>query len=82
MMSYSKYGYGIMGYGCGWIMMIGMCILVILGILALIRYLRQSTRPDDRLAASKTALDILNETYAKGKISDEDYQRKKSEIKK
>jgi putative membrane protein len=82
MMGYGSYGYGMMGYGWGWLMMIGMCILVVLGIIALIRYLRQSARPDDSQAASKTALDILNEIYAKGEISDEEYQRKKSEIKK
>ncbi|MHB8130319.1 MAG: hypothetical protein ACYDEX_15105 [Mobilitalea sp.] len=53
MMGYGSYGYGMMGYGWGWLMMIGMCILVVLGIIALIRYLRQSARPDDSQAAFK-----------------------------
>lgn len=80
MIGYGSYGYGMMGYGWGLLMMIGIFILVVLGIIALIRYLRQAARTDDRQAASKTAIDILNEIYAKGEISEDEYQRKKSEI--
>lgn len=79
MMGYGGYGYGMMGYGWGWLMMIGIFILVVLGIVALIRYLQQSARPDTQVR-SKTALDILNERYARGEISDEEYQRKKAEV--
>lgn len=79
MMGYGGYGYGMMGYGWGWLMMIGIFILVVLGIIALIRYLQQSARPD-RQVTVKTALDILNERYARGEISDEEYQRKKAEV--
>lgn len=73
------YGYGMMGYGWGWLMMIGIFILVVLGIIALIRYLQKSVQPD-RQVRDKTALDILNERYARGEISDEEYQRKKAEV--
>lgn len=79
MMGYGGYGYGMMGYGWGWLMMIGIFILVVLGIIALIRYLQQSARPD-RQVTSKTALDILNERYARGEMSDEEYQRKKADV--
>lgn len=67
-------GYGMMGYGWGWLMMIGIFILVVLGVIALIRYLQQSTQ------INKTALDILSERYTKGEISDEGYRAKKAEI--
>lgn len=79
MMGYGGYGYGMMGYGWGWLMMIGIFILVVLGIIALVRYLQQSARPG-RQTAAKTALDILKERYARGEISDEEYQAKKAEI--
>lgn len=41
MMYYNGNDYGMMGYGFGWIMMIGVLVLVILGIAALIKYLRK-----------------------------------------
>lgn len=41
MMNFNGNDYGMMGYGFGWIMMIGLLVLVILGIMALIKYLRQ-----------------------------------------
>lgn len=70
-------GYGMMGYGWGWIMMIGIVILVVLGIFALIRYLKQPDR-----TVSRSALDILNERYAKGEINDEEYQKMKAQLNK
>jgi len=79
MMGYGGYGYGMMGYGWGWLMMIGIFILVVLGIIALIRYLQQSVHTD-RQTIAKTALDILNERYARGEIADEEYRAKKAEI--
>lgn len=79
MMNYGGYGYGMMGYGWGWVMMIGIFILVVLGIIALVRYLQQLARPDKQVTY-KTALDILNERYARGEMSDEEYQRKKAEV--
>ena len=79
MMGYGGYGYGMMGYGWGWLMMIGIFVLVVLGIIALIRYLQQSARPD-RPVTSKTALDILNERYAKGEIADEEYLKMKADV--
>lgn len=73
-------GHRMMGFGWGWFIMIGILILIILGIIALIRYLRHPTRQTNRLAADKSALDILNERYARGEISVEEYRAKKSEI--
>lgn len=78
MMGYG--GYGMMGYGWGWLMMIGVVALTILGIVALVRYLQNLGRPNYQ-SAGNNALNILNERYAKGEISEEEYKSKKAEIK-
>jgi putative membrane protein len=67
-----------MGYGWGWLIMIGLFALIILGIIVLVRYLRKTSRPKKQTI--KTALDILNERYAKGEISEDEYRAKKSAI--
>ena len=79
MMGYGNYGYGVMGYGWGWLMMIGISILVVLGIITLIRYLQQSAYTG-RQTINNTALNILNERYARGEITDDEYKRKKSDV--
>ncbi|MEY8001778.1 SHOCT domain-containing protein [Clostridium sp. Mt-5] len=76
----SYYGYGMMGRGWGWFMMIGVIILMILGIIALVRYLQQSGKPNDR-AVENNALNILNERYARGEITEKEYNSKKAQIK-
>ena len=80
MMGYGGYGYGMMGYGGGWIMMIGVLVIVVLAIFALFRYLQHSSSASRNNAIS-SPLDILNERYARGGISDEEYKKKKVEIK-
>jgi Predicted membrane protein len=80
MMRYGSYGYGMMGFGWGFIMMAGILIVFILGILALIRFI-QRTGPNSSGNMRNTALEILNERYARGEITDEEYKQKKAEIK-
>lgn len=79
MMRYGSYGYGMMGYGWGWLMMLGVVALTVLGIMALIRYIHNSNRQVYQPGHS-SALDILNERYAKGEIGEEEYNKKKSQI--
>lgn len=79
MMGYGGYGYGMMGYGWGWLMMIGMFVLTVVGILALLHYIRNPIGLGSRPPGVKP-LEILNERYAKGELSNEDYQKIKSEI--
>ena len=78
MMGYRSNGYGMMGYGWGWIMMLGILIIVVLGIIALFRYLQHSNSSKN---LGITAIDILNEKYARGEISTDEYNRKKTDIK-
>ena len=80
MMGYSGYGYGMMGYGRGWIMMLGMLIIIGLAVVVLVRYLQRTNRKDSNSSHSK-AIEILDERYAKGEITDEEYRKKKAEIK-
>lgn len=73
------YGYGMMGYGWGWFMMIGIVVLTVLGIVALINYLQLSTKNVGR--SNNNALSILNERYARGEITEEEYNQKRSQLK-
>ncbi|WP_147565075.1 SHOCT domain-containing protein [Clostridium tyrobutyricum] len=72
------YGYGMMGYGWGWLMMIGVVILSILGIIALFNYIRNSARNNN--SSNNNALSILNERYARGEITEEEYNKKKPQL--
>lgn len=73
------YGYGMMGYGWGWFMMIGVVVLTVLGIVALINYLQLSFKTSGH--PNGNALNILNERYARGEITEEEYNQKKSLLK-
>lgn len=74
------YGYGMMGYGWGLFMMTGVVVLTVLGIVALINYLQPSSKTNGR--SNNNALNILNDRYARGEISEEEYNQKKIQIKK
>lgn len=72
-------GYGMMGGTGGFIMTLFMLLvlaLVILGIVALLRYVKPGAKilpgTDDN------ALNILKERYARGEINDEEYAAKKT----
>lgn len=77
------YGHGMMGGFGGAFMIIGMLIiltLAILGIIALVKYLRGYRRVD--FTQNDSAMQILNERYAMGEIAEEEYNKKKIELKK
>ena len=81
-----------MGYGYnGIFMLIGG--LVLIGVIVLVVYAVVHTTsvsgrtgyqapPEAQSASSRRALEILAERYAKGEISDEEYNQKKAELKK
>jgi len=61
--------------------MIVFWLLAIAGIIFLVRYLvRRQENDDHHHHHEKTALDILQERYAKGEISKEEYESKKKDI--
>lgn len=65
--------YGIEGMGAG---MILFWILLIIGIVAIVKY----TMSDRKSESSKSALDILAERYAKGEIDKGEFEAKKKDL--
>ena len=79
---YFNRGFGMMGFGGGGLMMIGflILILIIVGVVVHFRvHNRHYLRHDDMPSASD-AMKILDERYAKGEISDEEYKNKKANM--
>lgn len=67
------------GMGLGWIFMILFWGLVILGIVAIVKWLMGSSRTTDMLPP-KTARQILEERYARGEINREEFEQKKRDL--
>ena len=67
-------GYG-MGFGFGGFFMLLWWALIIVGIVALVKWLGHPHSP-----GSDKALEILRERYARGEINDEEFQKRKREL--
>jgi len=65
------------GMGLGWFFMILFWTLIILGIIALTRWLSGT---GSRGPVGKSALEILQERYARGEIDQEEYQQKRRDL--
>lgn len=72
----SMMGYGLSGFGGG-IFMIFFWILVVIGIVALVKYTMSNTT---KWRSSKSALDTLKERYAKGEIDKDEFEVKKKDL--
>ncbi len=67
------------GFGFGWVVMIAIWVLIGYLVFAILRYFTGS-RGEDAPGGSDRALKILDERYARGEISHEEYQRMKRDI--
>ncbi len=70
-------GHGWMGFG--WIFMVLFWVLIIVGIIALLRWLGISGK-DTRDESRKTPLEMLQERYARGEIEREEYEQKRRDL--
>ncbi|MDT8384136.1 MAG: SHOCT domain-containing protein [Gammaproteobacteria bacterium] len=67
------------GMGFGWFFMILFWALVILGIVAIVKWLAGSSGAGGA-PPSKTARQILEERYARGEIEREEFEQKKRDL--
>ncbi|MBD3609155.1 MAG: SHOCT domain-containing protein [Gammaproteobacteria bacterium] len=70
---------GAWGSGFGGIFMILIWILIILGMVALVKWLSSGSGISSQ-QSSKTALEILQERYARGEIEREEFEQKKRDL--
>jgi putative membrane protein len=78
------HGSGMMGWGQGWgwlgiLLMVIVWALVILGIVALVRWL-WTAGPRRPAGHAESPLDILKSRYAKGEINKEEFEQKKKDL--
>lgn len=65
--------------GLGWVFMVLFWVLIILGVVALLRWFGISS-DGSRNAPRKTPLDILQERYARGEIERDEYEQKRRDL--
>ena len=66
------------GWGFGPVFMLIFWGLIIVGIIALVRWLREESSPSR--ARDKTAAEIVQERYARGEIDRQEYEQKMQDL--
>ena len=79
--NYGWHGYG-MGYGMGgfgWVFMILVWLLLIVGIAAVVRWVffPPTAQHHAQVSRGKSALDIVEERYARGEIDKQEFEEKR-----
>jgi putative membrane protein len=74
--SMMNFGFSPFG-GFGWVFMLLWWVLIIVGIVALIRWLTSHSKSGN---SSRSALDILKERYARGEINKQEFEEKKKDL--
>ncbi|NMG32631.1 SHOCT domain-containing protein [Aromatoleum evansii] len=79
--------FGGWGMGFGFLFMILFWVLVVLGIVALVRWLLQQSqaggdRRTEERPRDKTPLELVQERYARGEIDRDEYEQKKLDLEK
>jgi len=68
------------GFGWGVLFMILWWVLVIMGIVALVKWLSGPSGSDSRRDGRSKALDILRERYARGEIDEQEFHKRKHDL--
>ena len=69
------HGHGVFGLGMGWGWIIGLIIVV-----AIIWMVFKFMNQQKQITNNKSALDLLNERYAKGEIDKAEYEERKKDL--
>ncbi len=77
MWGYNGLGFGGLGMGIGMLVFWG---LIVFGILALMRAWGGSRNASERGESRRTALDILDERYARGEIDRSEFEQKLGDL--
>jgi putative membrane protein len=74
-------GYGMAGgFGFGGIFMILWWVLILVGIVALVKWVATSSGAGGQSGGDSKALDILKQRYARGEIDEQEFQKRKRDL--